>query len=97
MDCTNTPFLISQADFPGAGLSGRYGEDLGDWFKIDEKEGEMDMCLAMERRYKKEQITGAINGMRIAGLDDETIIDKIIEAYNVTREYVLALLAPQTA
>ncbi|MBR1630168.1 MAG: hypothetical protein IJ679_13045 [Lachnospiraceae bacterium] len=66
-------------------------------FKIDEKEGEIDMCLAMERRSQKDQITGAINGMRAMGASDSDIIEKVIELYSVTREYVLALLAPQTA
>lgn len=63
--------------------------------EIEEKEGEVDMCAAMEKRSQRDQITGAINGMRIAGMDDNTIVDKIIEVYQVTKDYVTDLLFPQ--
>ena len=55
------------------------------------------MCLAMEKRYQKEKLEGVIAGMRIAGMDDKDIVSKIIERFNVTKEYVMELLAPKTA
>ena len=58
--------------------------------------GEVDMSTAIERRYQKEQITGAITGMRAMGASDPDIIEKVMELYHVTKEYVLALLAPKT-
>ena len=45
----------------------------------------------------KEKVTGAIQGMQMAGASEKDIISKIIEKYNVTKDYVLALLAPQKA
>ena len=59
--------------------------------------GGVDMCKSMERRMQKEKVTGAIKGMRIAGMNDEDILIKVIEAFHVTREYVLALLTPKPA
>ena len=55
------------------------------------------MCLAMEKKQKRDEITGAITGMRMMGASDNDIIVKIVEKFNVTREYVLALLAPKKA
>ena len=59
------------------------------------RDGGVDMCEALERRDKKKEVTGAINGMRIAGMSENDIINKIMEAYNVTKGYVVALLSPQ--
>ena len=64
-------------------------------YDFEEEGGKVDMCVAMEKRYKKEQITGAINGMRLMGASESDIIDKIVEAYQVTKDYVVALLTPQ--
>ena len=55
------------------------------------------MCLAMEKRQQRDEINGVIMGMRMMGASDNDIIAKIIEKFNVTKEYVLALLAPQKA
>jgi len=55
------------------------------------------MCKAMEDNNMKKEVTGAIKGMRIAGMSDSDILTKIIENFNVTKEYVLALLTPQKA
>ena len=55
------------------------------------------MCKAMERRYQEKEVTGAIKGMQLMGASDNDIITKIVEAFNVSREYVLALLSPQQA
>ena len=53
------------------------------------------MCKAMDDNNRKMKISGAIMGMRIAGMSDNDIISKITETFHVTKEYVLALLSPQ--
>lgn len=63
--------------------------------EYEEETGGVDMCKAMENRDKRKEINGAILGMRIAGMSENDIITKIIENFHVTKEYVLALLAPQ--
>ena len=51
------------------------------------------MSNAIERRYKEEKVTGAIDAFRKVGVSDDDIIDEIMSLYDVSREYVLALLA----
>ena len=63
--------------------------------EFDREEDGIDMCESLERRYKKERIESAIEAYRDAGKQDEDIIDRIIKKYQVTRDYVLALLAPK--
>ena len=53
------------------------------------------MCESLERRYREKEITGAIEYMKYDGKSDEDIIAWIIKKYQVTRDYVLALLAPK--
>lgn len=65
--------------------------------EYDEETGGVDMCLAMEKKQKRDEINGAIKGMRIAGMSESDIIAKIIENFNVTKEYVAALLSPKKA
>ena len=65
--------------------------------EFDEKEDSIDMCKAMEDYTKKQRITGMIQGMQMMGASENDIINKIIETFNVTKEYVLALLTPQKA
>ena len=65
--------------------------------EYEEETGGVDMCLAMEKKQKKDEINGAIKGMKIAGMSENDIIAKIIENFNVTKEYVMALLAPKKA
>ena len=67
------------------------------WLEFEEEEGGVIMCKSMENRMLKEKVTGAIQGMQMAGASEKDIISKIIEKYNVTKDYVLALLAPQKA
>ena len=55
------------------------------------------MCKSMEKRDQRQKITGAIDVLRLDGASDEDIITKVMKLYNVTREYVLALLAPKQA
>ena len=65
--------------------------------EYEEEEGDVDMCLAMEKRYQKEKIKGVIDYMRDEGVDEQDIISKIVEKYKVTKEYVMELLVPKTA
>lgn len=65
--------------------------------EFDEKEEAIDMCKAMEDNNRKMKIIGTIDYMRDEGKSESDIIDKIIDKYHVTKEYVLALLAPQKA
>ena len=55
------------------------------------------MCLAMEKKAQRDKITGAIEAMKILGVNDNDIVSKIVENFNVTKEYVLELLVPQKA
>ena len=66
-------------------------------FEFEEEPGGVDMCKAMEKRYQEKEITGAIMGMRKLGASDDSIITAVMEMFNVTREYVLTLLAPKQA
>ena len=59
--------------------------------------GGINMCRAQERNNLKREVTGAIMGMRKLGATDDSIITAVMELFNVTREYVLALLAPKQA
>ena len=59
----------------------------------EEERGGVNMSNAIERRYKEEKVTGAIDAFRKVGVSDDDIIDEIMSLYDVSREYVLALLA----
>ncbi len=65
--------------------------------EFEEEAGGVDMCKAMEKRDQRQKITGAIDVLRLDGVSDEDIITKVTKLYNVTKEYVLALLAPKQA
>ena len=64
---------------------------------FDEKEDQVDMCKAMEDNNRKKEVTGAINAYRFEGASDETIIMKVMKLYDVTREYILAIMKEQAA
>ena len=64
---------------------------------VEEEGGGVDMCLAMQNRDRRMEITGAIGVYKDMGASDEDIIKKIVEKYQVTKEYVLELLAPAPA
>ena len=64
-------------------------------YDFEEEGGKVDMCAAMEKRSQKDKITGVIEYMRLEGKSDDDIISKIIEMYQVTKDYVVALLTPQ--
>ena len=59
--------------------------------------GGADMCKSMEKKEKKDRVTGAIQAYRFDGASDETIITKVMSLFNVTKEYVLDLLAANPA
>ena len=61
-----------------------------------EQEG-VDMCKAMERKEKKDNIIGAIRIMRKLGANNDDIIKTVTETFNVTKEYVLDLMKAQVA
>ena len=63
--------------------------------EIEVKDGGVDMCESLERRYKKERIEEAIEIYREYGDSDDDIVSKIIKKFNVTKEYVMAILAPK--
>lgn len=63
--------------------------------EYEDELGGVDMCKAMEKRDQRKEVTGAIKAYRLDGASDEDIITKVMKLYNVTREYVLALLAPK--
>ena len=59
--------------------------------------GGVDMCKAMEKRDQRKEVAGAIRMLRADGASDETIITKVTNLFNVTKEYVLALLVSNQA
>lgn len=65
--------------------------------ELEEKEGGVDMCTAMQKRDERMKITGAITIMKHMGVSEDDIIAKIVETFHVTKEYVLTILTPQNA
>jgi len=65
--------------------------------EYEEKTGGIDMCKALENRIQKEKIISVMDYMKDEGKSETDIINKIIERFHVTKEYVLALLSPQKA
>ena len=65
--------------------------------EFEVEEGGVDMCKALERRYKEKEVAGAIKTYRMDGKSDEDIITKIVNNFGVSKDYVLALLKPQKA
>lgn len=63
--------------------------------EYEEETGGIDMCLAMEKKQEKDEINGVIKFLRSSGTSEADIVSKITETFNVTKEYVMALLAPQ--
>ena len=60
-----------------------------------EEEDRVNMSTSVEEFKKKMKITGAIEAYRECGKSDEDIINKIMQNFDVARDYVVALLAPQ--
>ena len=65
--------------------------------EYEEETGGVDMCLAMEKKEKRDRILGVIDYMRIEGKTEKDIVEKIVEMFNVTKDYVLELLSPKKA
>ena len=65
--------------------------------EYEEETGGVDMCLAMEKKQKKDEINGVIKFLRSSGTPESDIITKVMESFNVTKDYVLVLLTPQQA
>ena len=65
--------------------------------EYEEKTGGIDMCKALDNRIQKEKIISVMDYMKDEGKSETDIINKIIERFHVTKEYVLALLSPQKA
>ena len=53
------------------------------------------MCRALEKKEKRDKVSATIDAYREYGESDEDIIAKIMKKFNVTKEYVQALLSPQ--
>ena len=64
---------------------------------IVEEKGGVNMCKAMEKKEKKDKITGAIEMLRLEGTKDDDIIVRVMKAFGVTKDYVDSLLTPQKA
>ena len=65
--------------------------------EYEEKIGGIDMCKALDNRIQKEKIISVMDYMKDEGKSETDIINKIIERFHVTKEYVLALMSPQKA
>lgn len=63
--------------------------------EFEREEDGIDMCESLKKKEQRDKITGAIEAYREDGKSDEDIIDRIIKKYQVTRDYVLALLSPK--
>ena len=55
------------------------------------------MCKAMKDNNRKMRVAGIIDYLRSEGASDETIIMEGQKVYDVTREYILAILKEQAA
>ena len=65
--------------------------------EFEENTGGVSINKSMERRLQKEKVEGAIAGMRRLGASDESIVAAIMDMYQVSRDYVLALMESQVA
>ena len=65
--------------------------------EFEENTGGVSMNKAMERKYLEKEVTGAIAGMRLMGASESEIIAKITESFQVSEDYVLALMDSQVA
>lgn len=61
-----------------------------------EESGDANMlCEGMEKYTKEKEVTGAIKVLKADGNPDEYIISKVMQLFDVTREYVTDLLTPK--
>ena len=62
---------------------------------LEVENGGIDMCKSLERRSQKDKVIASIETYREVGTPEDDIIKRIMERFNVTKDYVLALLTPQ--
>ena len=77
--------------------AGHHGKQANLQLEYEEEPGGADMCKAMEKKEKKDRITGMIDYMKDEGKSEEDIIAKVMEKYRVSKEYVLDILKAQAA
>ena len=65
--------------------------------EYEEKKGGIDMCEALEKRYKEKEVNGAISVLKALGKSDNEIIKSVMETFKVKKNYVLSLLNPKKA
>jgi len=64
-------------------------------FEIEE-DG-VDMCESLKKKELRDRVSAVIEAYKADGKSDEDIIVKVLKLYDVTKEYVIALLTPQKA
>lgn len=62
-----------------------------------EKKGGIDMCEALEKRYKEKEINGAVSVLKALGKSDNEIIKSVMDTFKVTKKYVISILNPKKA
>ena len=62
-----------------------------------EKRGRIDMCEALEKRYKEKEINGAVSVLKALGKSDNEIIKSVMDTFKVTKKYVISILNPKKA
>ena len=65
--------------------------------EFDIEEDGVDMCESLKKKELRDRVTAVIEAYRADGKTDEDIITRVLKLYDVTRDYVLALLTPQKA
>ena len=65
--------------------------------EFEEKDGGVDMCEALERKEKRDNVLGAIDMLKFMGISENDIISNVMNKFNVTKDYVVSLLKPQGA
>lgn len=64
--------------------------------EYEQNEEMVDMCKAMEDYTLQQKVIGSIETMRELGMSDDKIISIVKKLFDVSDDYVLALLTPQT-
>ena len=85
--------------------NGRFDRDTAEFvnkitglqLEFKAKGDEIDMFTSVIEHDKKMKVLGAITAFRSYGLSENEIITKIMECFDVTKEYVLELIEPEKA
>lgn len=72
-------------------------EDMGHKLIDHETAHFLNRVARLGLEYEEKEVIGAIEAYRDFGASNEDIIERIIKKFNVTRDYVMALLEPQKA